>query len=284
MNLITSCKCSINGARYELADLNVLKEKNPNSGTLSHLICIYCGCKLEFHMKTDRRKAFLSTWPNEKHDENCSFYFEYEKRVTSSSYNTSDTYLNSNEIKSKVDYMYKKMHESLPEHSKNSKNNKRHKSPRNTSGTLNKRIKKNRGSVKASDQSSDDSSSGTRMTYRQPGNITLKDAGKSITLGGTLSKIVMVNSNYAIFYITNDSGVTEKVYTSPDYFNQNIIGLEDRINAVSDILYKKDSGQEFICLVYATLNNSGEIELYLYEERHMFFPRIPIGVYISLNK
>ncbi|KOY76873.1 hypothetical protein RZ54_06000 [Apilactobacillus kunkeei] len=284
MNLIKKCNCSIDNTSYKLEDLNRLKETNPESKILKNLICPICSCKLEFHRKTDRRRAFLSTWPKEKHSDLCRFRFEYEeRRNSSSSYNTLDSYLNGKEVKSKVNYMYNKMHKrnTETENSKDQKKDKHRKNPITTKKASSKKITKTRGSVRSSDSQSANSS-GSRMTYREPGGITLQDSGRSITLGGILKKVNLdktSDSDRAVLYITNDSGKTEKVYTAPAYFSQSTDGLRSRMETLSKII-SKTNGQEFICLIYATLDSKSNIQLYLYEEGHMFFPKIPLGVYI----
>lgn len=284
MNLIKNCNCSIDNTSYRLEELNKLKETDPESKILQNLICSICSCKLEFHRKTDRRRAFLSTWPKEKHSDVCRFRFEYEERRTKSThYNTLDSYLNGKEVKSKVNYMYNKMHKSNKEakNPKDSKKDSQRKNPRSTKKASHKNVTQTRGSVRSSDTQSA-TSSGSRMTYREPGGITLKDAGRSITLGGILKKVELhktPNLDRAVLYITNDSGKTEKVYTAPEYFGQSIEGLRSRMETLSEIV-SNTNGQEFICLIYATLNSKSKLRLYLYEEGHMFFPKMPLGVYI----
>lgn len=287
MNLMRKCNCFTDNKVYDLEMLNNIKEQNPNSSTLNHLSCPYCKCKLEFHRKTDRRRAFLSTWPKEKHSKNCRFYFEYENRSSSSSYNTVDSYLSEKEIKAKVKYMYDKMHKkNITKHSKDDVKDNKRKNPKKSQTTSTTHKTTTMGSVKSSDIHSN-GTSGSRMIYREPGGITLKDAGKSIVLGGILKKVSITKTStgisHAILYITNNSGKTEKVYTAPSYFYQDIEGLEDRIIALDDIISNLSSGQEFICLINAAPDESGEIQLNLYEERHMFFPKMPISIYISLQ-
>lgn len=284
MSLINSCMVDGTDIELDVEQLNRIKENDSQDSRLGKLRCVRCGCKLEFHKRTEKRKPFLSTWPGNKHDEGCSFYFEYKKRMAIINSKSVKSYLTSRELKEKARYMTKKMHGEFENLILKSAGRKvERKSGRVDGNTKRKSGEIRQGSVRKEDaNNTGEKRRSSKMTYKVPGELSVRDIGKTIVLGGILEKVDILNSGNqkaVVFTLASKAGVKERIYTAPEYFAQTISGLEERIESLKNILTKEKP--EFVCFVYVIMGKNGEVEGDLYEEGHIYFPDITLAEYIG---
>lgn len=255
-----------NGIKFSLQQLNKLDSSDPK---LRDLKCKKCGCKLRFsHSSYKKDNPSISTWPYKKHIYPCSFSIRKKSQESVKKNRILNEKLSDSELRKKQKYMLDKI---------SGKNKKSNGELRDTSKNKDKKDKENKdkenkkdssvtyGGVKGSNTNSN--SKYKRMIYRENNIITVNDAGKTITVGGSLLNIEFNNKNKsALIFIKSKNGKKLTVHTSPNYFNE-IIGTQKRLLSLSRLIKKAIIKPLSIITVYITINKKNLPECWLYEEK-----------------
>ncbi|MCT3315948.1 hypothetical protein [Lacticaseibacillus paracasei] len=287
--LIPRCKISgdTSGKTYTPIQLEKIKLSNPSDPIFDKLACPICGIKLDFKMGSPRKRAHLSTWPNQKHLSNCNLFFIAESRTSErkNSVTSGSIFLNEDQRKQKIDYLLKKIHDQENPNPSPTKGTKRippkKKNPSKSSTPIPS------GTNNPNDGGTTSTSKRTARTEnRLPGGIDNSLVGKTILLFGDLTKVNLkiVDNHPVMSVVISYNSKNEIVRAAPSFFSSQQIGLYERFQQLEQIINIQHKNPSVTLFVDVQPNSrKGTLEPVVYTEGDLRFPRVSLGVYIGKN-
>lgn len=285
MKNIYKAKDSLTSKVYTISDLRKLSVED---GILRRLICVNCGCPMTFTHDSAARGAFLKTWNGQKHDQDCSNYFEREERkLLYETGQVQDGRLDAKALKTRLKRMDNLLKQTDEKGTINIKPRSHKKTKNPTSGMTTKNTQRNTvtrinpTTNPAISVVEKESHTHVRMDYRIVGTIEPKQIGRTIVIGGTLNKVTIGTTldPRASLYV-NYNGNKLVIRLRPDIF-QRQIGLLDRIQSLRNILAKVGQQPNLSAIVEIQVSASGNIEAILLDENALHIDDQMLGVYIT---